>query len=79
MQYIVYILKDKDGKYYKGMTNNLQRRLKEHCRGKTRTTRKMRGLSLVYSEKYDNFDYARKRELYFKTAAGRRFIKNKGV
>jgi putative endonuclease len=75
--YVVYILQDKDGKLYKGLTNNLQRRLAEHKRGKTTTTRRMANLEVVYSEKFETLQKARKREIYFKTAAGRRFIKNK--
>ena len=75
--YIVYVLQDKNGKLYKGLTNNLQRRLSEHRRGKTFTTSKMEGLKVVYTEEYRIFDEARKREVYFKTAAGRRFLKSK--
>ena len=73
--YSVYVLKDDDGKLYKGMTNNLPRRLKEHRSGKTKTTRAMRDLVLIYKEEFMNFVEARKRELYFKSAAGRRFLK----
>lgn len=58
------------------MTDNLERRLLEHKRGKTITTRKMKNIRLIYKEEFDNFKEARKRELYFKTAAGRRFLKN---
>ena len=75
--FTVYILEDEEGKLYKGMSSNFQRRFSEHKRGKTITTRKMNGLKLIYCEKYDNFDEARKREKYFKTAVGRRFIKKK--
>ncbi len=74
MKYFVYVLRDKDGKRYKGMTNNLGRRLSEHNRGKTITTSRMSKLSLEYFESFDSFQEARKRELYFKTAAGRRFL-----
>ena len=76
-EYYAYVLQDEDGKRYKGMTVNLARRLAEHQCGKTITTRKMQGLKLVYSEKFKSFEEARKRELYFKTAAGRRFLKSK--
>ena len=76
-EYYVYVLKDSDGKRYKGMTNNLERRLSEHKRGKTITTQKMKGIKLIYSEQCINFEEARKRELYLKSAAGRRFLKNK--
>jgi putative endonuclease len=75
--YHVYVLTDENGKLYKGLTNNLERRIKEHRRGKTKTTKRMKNIVLAYHEKYDNFLEARKRELYFKTAAGRRFIKTK--
>ena len=75
--YTVYVLQDINGKLYKGMTNNLSRRFNEHKNGKTLTTRKMASLEIAYKEEYELFEEARKRELYLKTAAGRRFIKNK--
>ena len=34
-------------------------------------------LKVVYTEEYDILEQARKRELYLKSAAGRRFLKNK--
>lgn len=73
--YEVYVLKDSRGRVYKGMTNDLKRRLQEHRSHGTVTTSKMVGLKLVYSEKFGSFALARQRELYFKTAAGRRFLK----
>lgn len=73
--FTVYVLGASDGRLYKGMTNNLDRRLREHKSGHTKTTAKMENLVVVYKEIYDNFDEARKRELYLKTAAGRRLIK----
>ncbi|MDD4804990.1 MAG: GIY-YIG nuclease family protein [Candidatus Pacebacteria bacterium] len=75
--YKVYVLKSFDNKLYKGVTNNLERRLKEHLSGHTITTSKMKGLKVVYLEQYDTFIEARKRELYFKSSAGRRFLKSK--
>lgn len=75
--YTVYVLQDINGSLYKGMTNNLPRRFNEHKNGKTATTRKMSGLKIAYKEEYKLFEEARKRELYLKTAAGRRFLKNK--
>ena len=77
MKYIVYVLKDDKGKFYKGMTNNIQRRLSEHKSGHTITTSRMTNLKLAYSEEFDSFEKARKRELYFKSAAGRKFLKDK--
>ena len=73
--FTVYILQDNFGKLYKGFTNNLKRRLWEHRNGKTRTTSRMGKIEVVYTENFRDKIEARKRELYFKTAAGRRFIK----
>ena len=74
--FTVYVLKDKNNKFYKGVTNNLKRRLREHKCGKTRTTSRMEEFQVVYTEEYARFIDARKRELYFKSAAGRRFLKD---
>ena len=73
--FYTYVLKDEQGKIYKGMTNNLKRRLAEHCSGQTETTSRMSNLVLVYKEEYATFEEARKRELYLKSVAGRRFLK----
>jgi putative endonuclease len=75
--YTVYVLRDSFGKIYKGMTNDLDRRLSEHKSGHTITTSKMKNLFVIYTENYNSFQEARKRELYLKSAAGRRFLKNK--
>ena len=75
--YEVYVLEDDDKKLYKGVTNDINRRLDEHRRGKTRTTRRMNNIRVIYTEEYKTFKEARKREVYLKTAAGRRFLKNK--
>ncbi len=75
--FYTYVLKDDKGVFYKGMTNNLKRRLVEHVSGHTFTTSRMKNLTLVYKEEYDTFEEARKRELYLKSAAGRKFLKLK--
>jgi len=59
------------------MTNNLKRRLKEHKFGGTITTSRMKNSELVYEDNYDAFEEARRRGLYLKSAAGRRFLKKK--
>ncbi|MBI5727564.1 MAG: GIY-YIG nuclease family protein [Ignavibacteriales bacterium] len=62
-----------DGTYYTGFTNDLERRLKEHNSGHTVTTSKHKPWKIVYSEKAATLAEARKRELYLKSAAGRRY------
>lgn len=77
--YTVYVLRDKNNILYKGLTTDLERRLKEHRSGNTRTTSLMNkeSLTVVYIEEYDNLREARNREKYFKSSAGRRFLKDK--
>lgn len=51
--YYVYILKsDKDKKLYIGYTNDLKKRLKQHSKGKTFSTRYRIPFSLVYYEAF---------------------------
>ena len=45
MEFVVYILKGE--RYYVGYTGNLQRRLEEHKRGQTKTTREIGVWELV--------------------------------
>ena len=73
--FTTYVLRDNKGKIYKGVTNNFARRLNEHRSGHTETTSRMVDLKLVYREEYATFEEARKRELYLKSAAGRKFLK----
>lgn len=71
--HFVYILRsEKDNKYYVGMTQNLEVRLKYHNSGKVRSTKDRIPLKIVYLEKYNTKEEARKRELYLKSYRGSR-------
>ncbi|MDP2090784.1 MAG: GIY-YIG nuclease family protein [Candidatus Gracilibacteria bacterium] len=39
--FFVYIIYGSNGKYYVGYTGNIERRLKEHSRGNTKSTKSM--------------------------------------
>ncbi|MCK6462758.1 MAG: GIY-YIG nuclease family protein [Candidatus Pacebacteria bacterium] len=70
----VYILKDKNGKFYVGSTDNLDRRLKQHKNGHTQTTRKMNDFMLVLMQKYESLDLARKVERRIKDLKRKDYI-----
>lgn len=54
--------------YYKGHTNNIDRRLKEHQNGKAKSTKRYKGnIELVYYETFDTRSKAYRRELEFKS------------
>ncbi len=55
MSWFVYILRsDKDGDLYKGITEDIQRRLEEHNSGKSKFTSSKTPWQLVYQKEMPN-------------------------
>jgi putative endonuclease len=76
--FFVYIIKSTiDNRLYKGLTTDLESRVREHNTGKTKSTKPYKPWKLVYFEKFDSREEAREREKYFKSGIGREFLKNK--
>ncbi len=74
----VYVLKSLvDNNLYIGCTSDLKSRLKYHNEGKVKSTKHRRPLELLYKENYDNIYEAFKVERYYKSAKGKRDLKNK--
>jgi putative endonuclease len=62
-----YILELRDGSFYTGHTNNLQRRLEEHRHGKgSRYVKGRRPFALIYTEAFETRPSAAKRESQIK-------------
>ncbi len=55
-----------------GFTNNLDRRLKQHNSGLVKSTKVRFPLKLLIKEEFDLSSEAKKRELWWKSGAGRR-------
>ncbi len=74
--YYVYVIESKEGFTYKGMTDNLEKRLVEH-NNKTLSFWTKRGTDwkLIYKEEFDNKAEALKRERWLKTGVGREYLK----
>jgi len=74
--YFFYILKSLyKNIYYKGITNDLERRLSEHFSGYSRSTKALLPLKLIHVEICDNRIEARNLEKYFKSGYGREIIR----
>ncbi len=74
--YTVYVLKSKDyPKSYVGYSKDIERRLKDHNAGKVAYTSKYKPWSLVYREEFETGLEAKKKEVYLKSGAGRRWMK----
>lgn len=69
--FTVYILRNSlTGRHYIGNTNDLVRRLSEHNRGHTRSTRQKGEWEVIYKEEYNDSIEARRRELQIKSFKG---------
>jgi len=77
MYYTYVLISEKDGSFYIGFTKNLEKRLEEHLKGKVNSTAQRIPLKLIYYEACLNKYDALKREKYFKSGFGRRFLKNR--
>ena len=78
MMFFTYVLiSETDNKFYVGLADNLEKRIEEHQRGAVASTANRRPLKLIYYEACLNKKDALKREQYFKTGFGRRFLKNR--
>jgi putative endonuclease len=75
MFFYTYILESlKDNKRYIGYSNNLPKRLEEHQKGQTFSTKSRLPFKLIYFEGCTVEADAKRREKYLKSTQGRRFI-----
>jgi putative endonuclease len=77
MFYAYVLQSEKDESFYKGHCEHLEERIKQHNLGMTASIKNRIPFKLVYSEIFETRPEAIKRERYFKSAAGRRFLKEK--
>ena len=76
--YYVYVLKSESNwRFYVGLTINIERRLSEHNKGYTKSTKGFRPWALFFFESFNTRIEARSREKYLKSGIGKEYIKNK--
>jgi len=74
--FTVYILRSlKDNRAYVGYTSNFERRFKQHNSGQVKATKHRIPFQLLFKEDYAVDRDAKKRELWWKSGAGRRKLK----
>lgn len=74
--YYVYALKSNVRHYiYVGLTDDLERRVQQHQKGYSKTTKPYRPLLLFFVEKHETRIEARKREKYLKSGCGKEYLK----
>ena len=69
----------KDNKYYYGSTSDLDTRIKSHNSGKVRSTKNRRPLVVHYYEIIETKEEAIKREKFFNSISGYKWLKSEGI
>lgn len=73
----VYLLENKEKRWYIGSTNNIQKRILSHNKGKNQSTKHWIPWKLIYCEISTDRNDARAREKYLKSGMGRKYLKNR--
>ena len=77
MTYWVYaLISEKDNRIYVGFSKDVQKRLKEHNSGKTKSTKGYRPWRLIFTKQCTTRVEARELEKYFKSGCGKEELKN---
>ena len=72
----VYVIESLfDETCYTGMSKDVTNRLHEHNTGKNRFTKGHRPWKIIFTETHADWEAARKREKYLKSAAGKNWLK----
>lgn len=65
--YFVYIILCNDGSFYTGSTNDIEKRFKDHVRGRgAKYTKSHKPLRIIYKEEFETKSEALKREAEIK-------------
>jgi putative endonuclease len=72
---IYWIIDSSFKKTYIGFSDNLRRRVSEHKNKKVKTTKNFNNFRVFILENVENIALARKKEKYWKSAAGRKKLK----
>ncbi|PVD51730.1 endonuclease [Terrimonas sp.] len=74
--FFVYVIRSEiDERFYVGLTEDVERRLKEHNSKKTKSTKGYIPWKLCFFETFKTRIEARKREIYLKSGVGKEYIK----
>ncbi len=71
----VYVFRDRNGRFYIGITKRLRRRIAEHNAGRTHADRSRGPFKLLRKECFTSYAEARQREKWLKSGQGREWLR----
>jgi len=75
MSITVYVIKSAKNKFrYVGITKDVEKRMKQHNNGHSKSTQNYKPFQLIYIENFQNYKEARKKEIFLKSGQGRKFL-----
>lgn len=77
MHYIYVLKSQKDGNLYIGCTSDIENRIQHHNNGKVFSTKSRRPFVLIFKEEYSDIYQAYRIERYYKTAKGKKELREK--
>ena len=74
----VYVLQSSSSQLYVGLTKDFERRLGEHARRQSPSTKRLAGdLTPILLREFPSYAEARRFEIYLKSGAGRRWLRER--
>ena len=75
MYYVYILLNEAKTRTYTGVTDDVNKRLAEHNAGKVKSSLPYRPYKVIHIESFETLSEARRKEKYYKSATGRRKLK----
>ncbi len=75
MYYVYILLNEEKTKTYTGVTDNVEKRLREHNAGKVKSSKPYCPYVIIYVESFMTLIEARQQEKFYKATTGRRRLK----
>ncbi|MGB2755657.1 MAG: GIY-YIG nuclease family protein, partial [Phycisphaerae bacterium] len=75
MYYVYILLNEAKTRTYTGVSDNVDNRLTEHNTGRVKSSRPYRTYEIIHVEPFETLSEARQKEKFYKSATGRRKLK----
>jgi putative endonuclease len=75
MHHVYILLNEAKTRTYTGVADDVDKRLGEHHAGRVKSSRPYRPYKVIYTESFETLSEARQKETFYKSATGRRRLK----